>query len=149
MKVEETKNSKVSSVSAKRRLGGNSDGSLFASMLSVADSVENVRSAVPVSPLEGPDTIVATQTIEDAAARRARNMKAAKKGENLLDKLEKIRTALLCGTISNSSIIALSQALREKREPDIDPKLSTILDEIELRVEVELAKLETAKHSNL
>lgn len=148
MKVEESKNSKVTSVSAKRRIGGNSDGSLFASMISVADSVENTPSAMPVSAIEGPDTVVATQTIKDDDARRARNLKAAKKGESLLDKLEKIRTALLCGTISNSNIIALSQALREKREPDIDPKLSAILDEIELRVEVELAKLEMAKRSS-
>ena len=148
MKIEENKSSKVSNVSAKRRIGSNPDGSLFASMISVADSIENTSPVMTVSNIEGPDTVVATQTIEDATARRARNLKAAKKGESLLDKLEKIRTALLCGTISNSSIIALSQALREKREPDIDPKLSTILDEVELRVEVELAKLEMAKHSN-
>ena len=38
-------------------------------------------------------------------------------------------------------VITLVRMVRSKREEGIDPRLSAILDEIELRAEVELAKL--------
>ena len=38
-------------------------------------------------------------------------------------------------------LIELARMLREKREEGLDPELDEILNEIELRAEVELAKL--------
>lgn len=141
MKIEDSKSNKVERASAKPKLGGDSDGSLFASILSAAEEVDNASSVISSNAIDSAGAIFATQVAEDATARRARNIRAAKKGESLLEKLERIRVAMVFGTISKDSIIALGQALREKREVDIDPELSKILDEIELRVEVELAKL--------
>jgi hypothetical protein len=45
------------------------------------------------------------------------------------------------GTIPMAKLEALAQLVRAKREQIDDPKLIEILDEIELRAAVELAKL--------
>ena len=43
--------------------------------------------------------------------------------------------------VSKQKLIALAQELRERRDAGLDDELNAILDEIELRAEVELAKL--------
>ena len=60
---------------------------------------------------------------------------------HILDKLEELRAALLSGMIPKAKLIELARVLREKRETGLDDELNRILDEIELRAEVELAKL--------
>ena len=59
----------------------------------------------------------------------------------MLDNLEEIRLGLLLGTIPVSRLEQLAQLVRAQREQVNDPKLTAILDEIELRAAVELAKL--------
>jgi hypothetical protein len=48
---------------------------------------------------------------------------------------------LLLGTIPASRLESLAQQIRAKREQVSDPRLDQILDDIELRAAVELAKL--------
>lgn len=67
--------------------------------------------------------------------------RAAAHGNDILDKLEDLRAAILTGVISKSKLIELAQTLRDKREPGLDKELNQILDDIELRAEIELAKL--------
>lgn len=64
-----------------------------------------------------------------------------KRGKNLIEKLEEIRDGLLLGSISRESLINISRMVKERRYESADPRLKEIMDEIELRVEVELAKL--------
>jgi hypothetical protein len=58
-----------------------------------------------------------------------------------MDKLEEIRHGLLMGTLPLDKLTALSASLRDRRETCHDPRLAALLDEIELRAEVEIAKL--------
>jgi len=51
------------------------------------------------------------------------------------------RRALLAGSVPKDRLIQLAQMVRARRDTVSDPRLATILDEIELRAEVELAKL--------
>ena len=67
--------------------------------------------------------------------------KLLKRGKNLIEKLEEIRDGLLLGSISRESLINISRMVKERRYESADPRLKEIMDEIELRVEVELAKL--------
>ena len=53
----------------------------------------------------------------------------------------KIRHALLSGGLPESRLNALSQVVQSRREEVDDPRLVEILDEIDLRAQVELAKL--------
>jgi hypothetical protein len=60
----------------------------------------------------------------------------------MIDGLDDIRQGLLIGSIPRSKLTALVKVVREERDQAEDPKLSAILDEIELRAAVELAKLD-------
>ena len=60
---------------------------------------------------------------------------------NQVEKLEEIRDGLLMGYISRDRLIEISRQVKDNRYQSDDPRLQEILSEIELRVEVELAKL--------
>ncbi|MCH9020057.1 MAG: hypothetical protein IIA73_06805 [Proteobacteria bacterium] len=59
----------------------------------------------------------------------------------MLDRLDEIRHALLFGAIPRHRLLALQREVREKRVAVADPRLNQLLDEIDLRAAVELAKL--------
>ena len=64
-----------------------------------------------------------------------------RRGEDILDRLEDLRHGLLTGTISADKLQTLAHVVRTGRGNCGDPRLAALLDEIELRAEVELAKL--------
>lgn len=86
------------------------------------------------------DAIFAAQMVQDEEERQIRQ-KLVKKGNTLLKNLEEIREGLLVGEISKEKLIEISRFVKEKDIQSSDPKLQEIMQEIELRVEVELAKL--------
>jgi hypothetical protein len=86
------------------------------------------------------NTVLALQEAPDATRGRARR-RTKERCSLMLDHLEEIRMGLLLGTIPVARLEQLAQLVRAKREQIDDPKLVAILDEIELRAAVELAKL--------
>lgn len=97
----------------------------------------------PVSGMSGisvTDAIFAAQ-LADGVEERERKKKQIKRGFTLLDKLEEIRQALLGGYISVDRLIEISRFVKEQDFGSSDSRLNEIIAEIELRVEVELAKL--------
>ena len=97
----------------------------------------------PVSGVGGisvSDAVFAAQ-LADGAEEREKKKKLIKRGNALLDKLEEIRQALLSGYISMDKLIEISRFVKEQRFDSSDARLTEIIGEIELRVEVELAKL--------
>lgn len=90
--------------------------------------------------LSGVSTVLALQGAPDSTERRARQ-RAIQRGDSMLDDLEQIRLGLLLGAIPRARLEQLAQLVRARREQVDDPKLMAILDEIELRAAVELAKL--------
>ena len=67
---------------------------------------------------------------------------ASSRASRILDRLEDIRQGLLVGAISKPILEELAGTIKETRESALDPVMSDILDEIELRAKIELAKLE-------
>lgn len=119
-----------------------SDGKAFRNALAEA-AAEGVDSAPPVGAVSGlgaVDALLAVQSMGDATEHEARR-RMIKRGEDILDKLEEIRHGLLLGTLPREKLEALAQSIRVQRETCPDPGLASLLDEIELRAEVELAKL--------
>lgn len=86
------------------------------------------------------DAIFAAQLVNGEEEREIKK-KLLKRGRSLLDKLDEIRQALLSGYISMDKLIEISRFVKEQRFDSLDEHLTEIIDEIELRVEVELAKL--------
>ena len=136
MKVNDiNKSSEITSGKVKKSTGGAD----FASFLKAADTAQTspVSGMTNVSSL---DAIFATQMV-DGVEERERRKKMIKHGKNLLDKLEEIRSALLVGYIAKDKLIEISRLVKEQKTMCEDERLLNIIAEIELRVEVELAKL--------
>lgn len=93
--------------------------------------------------LTGLSTVLALQEAPDATQGRAKQ-RAKERGQKMLEFLDEIRHGLLAGTMPISRLEQLAQMVRAKREQVDDPKLHEIMDEIELRAAVELAKLSRA-----
>jgi Class II flagellar assembly regulator len=83
--------------------------------------------------------LMALQGIEGPLEKRRR---AIRRGGGLLDRLEELKLALLTGDADESSLDQLARTLREERTDDGDADLSALLDQIDLRASVELAKAE-------
>jgi hypothetical protein len=67
------------------------------------------------------------------------------RADQVLDALQEVHTGLLSGTLSVSQLNDVSRRVSERREKVNDPRLAGILDEVELRAKVELAKMELAR----
>src|SRR3954469_11795775 len=83
------------------------------------------------------DALLAMQGIEDAAERRKRSVA---RGRGALDVLDDLKIRLLSGNFDASTVSRLRDAAASLKSTSGDPGLDAVLCEIELRVEVELAK---------
>lgn len=117
-----------------------SAGGGFAESLASLDQAEESQGVDAPAAVGGIAALLATQGVGDALEREARK-RMVDYGNDLLDKLEELRHGLLMGAIPKEKLIALAQMVRSRRDMPSDPHLSELLNEIELRVEVELAKL--------
>jgi len=85
----------------------------------------------------GIDALLALQSVDLPLERRRR---AAARGRRVLDILDQVKLGVLDGTLTRATLESLASALAE-REPSEDAGLENVLDEIDLRAQVELAKL--------
>lgn len=90
----------------------------------------------------GVSALMALQGVEDATERRRR---AIRRGSNLLDRLDELKLALLGGESQSVNLQSLARAMAESRDGDEEPGLKSVLDQIDLRAAVELAKAEARK----
>ncbi|MEP4377545.1 MAG: flagellar assembly protein FliX [Alphaproteobacteria bacterium] len=60
---------------------------------------------------------------------------------DLLDQLDRIRVGILTGGISGATLQNIVQRLAQRRTEGVEPRLAALIDEIELRARVEIAKL--------
>ncbi len=90
------------------------------------------------NPIAAVDTLL---TIQEVADPNQGERDAAQRGKDVLDLLDEIRLGLLNGRIPEHRLTALVRLLGGRRDSFVDPGLSQIVDEIELRARVELAKL--------
>jgi hypothetical protein len=106
-------------------------------------SVEDEQASRPATGIPtlrtvgGIDALLALQGLEDLPERRKR---AVKRGRNALDALDELKIGLLAGKLDTSSLARLKSVTAELTEASGDGHLDTVLAEIALRVEVELAK---------
>ncbi|MEQ8504068.1 MAG: flagellar assembly protein FliX [Rhodospirillales bacterium] len=126
---------------AKRKSGAASSDA-FADDLRAAttDAPEQASGTVGGNAVAGVGAVLAVQAADDATQGRSKGLLMAR-GDRLLDRLEDLQMALLTGRMPKEKVIELAQALREKRPTSDDSDLNALIDEIELRAEVELAKL--------
>ncbi len=116
-------------------------GAGFALQSGSASGARETSVTLGVSALDSVDALIALQEIDGPLGRRRR---AIGRAGRLLDELEGLKLALLEGGIDEAGLRRLSAVAREERDATSDPRLEAVLDQIEARAAVELAKRETA-----
>ena len=114
------------------------DGAAFTKAVSGAEDTKETAHVSGASPLSSVDALLALQEVPDATAGRSKGLARA---SQMIDLLEDIRRGLLLGSIPVSRLAALAAAARHERGSSGDAALDSVLQDIELRAEVELAKL--------
>lgn len=100
-------------------------------------STTETRSAAPPKAAGNIDALLALQGVEDPVERRKRSVQ---RGKGALDVLDDLKLGLLSGNFDVSTVSRLRDAAANLKTSSGDPGLDAVLSEIELRVEVELAK---------
>ncbi len=109
----------------------------FASLLSSDEAVAN-GGVAPAQATTSVGAILALQQSDDATSAPKR---AIQRATDLLSELEEIRRSLILGALPAPRLQAIAARLAKKESAILDPVLQQILQDIELRVAVELAKL--------
>lgn len=91
---------------------------------------------MPTQAMAGMDSILALQAIEEPLSGKK---KAMRRGASLLDQLDDIKADLLVGRVDPDRLDGMVTMLAELRDRTM-PGLDSLLDDIDLRVRVELAK---------
>ena len=104
-----------------------------------ASGPSGVTTAAGVAHVNSLDALMALQEVGGPLERRRR---AVKRADTILDALEGLKIDLLEGALKPGVLEGLARAVREQRSMTDDPKLEGLLDQVETRAAVELAKLE-------
>lgn len=88
--------------------------------------------------------VEALLALQDVGGPLERKRRAVRRAGRILDVLDDIKVGLLEGELSGADLDRLRRAIRDERDQTEDPKLEAVLDDIELRAAVEMAKLEQA-----
>ena len=123
---------RATTTSAPRRAGGGGFS------VDEGDAPKTAAPAASLRTIGGIDALLALQGEDDPAERKRR---AVKKGRVALDALDELKVEVLGGTLGPSTLQRLKSATADLRDASGDAGLDTVLAEIELRLEVEIAKL--------
>ena len=124
------------------RAGARAAGGFSVTQASGAEEVAQTRPAGGVTGVNSIDALLALQAVGGPLERRRR---AVGRAGRILDVLDDVKVALLDGEVSPDDLDRLVLAVREERDETDDPRLEGVLDEIEMRAAVEMAKLESVR----
>lgn len=135
-KVEGTGGVRGASPVRKAGKAGKAGSADFSQHLS-DDGVTGAGALSGVAGVSAVGALIGIQEVESATDREARGKKRA---NLILNEMDDLRLALLTGTITKEQLLRLSSMVQSQKEKIDDPRLAAVLDEIDLRARVELAK---------
>ena len=89
------------------------------------------------------DALLAVQGAEDPGAKASKG-RMRQRGMGLLDQLERIRNAIVLGNLTVGHLLNIADVVASHREQIDDAQMTSILDEIDLRAQIEIAKMRYA-----
>lgn len=135
----------IGSTSSKRAVSSRGMGSGFS--VDQADEGRGVAGLGAASSLAAVNSLLALQEaggLEDASSSPRR---AVARGEQMLDILDDIKLSILSGQVPRSKLTRLLGVVESQQAEVNDPQLADVLNHIELRARVELAKFEINSRS--
>lgn len=103
------------------------------------DALDHTHAPAPTGDVSG---IFALQELSNDEFSRKRLIT---QGHDILDQLERLRVQMLAGTLSRETLHQIQTLITLRRDQEGDPHLLALLGEIELRAQVELAKIEVSQ----
>jgi hypothetical protein len=141
MKVDAYGNIKATN-STKKRSGVAKSGD-FSSILDIYEN-EGVENSGTLSNVASPAAMSGMLALQEISDEEVRRKNLIKQGDDMLDSLEQLRRRLLTGSLPMHVLQNINKQLTMQKQLVNDPRLKSIIDEIELRTAVELAKIEMA-----
>lgn len=138
MRIIDQRNVNATSNARGARSGGGVGGARFT--LDQGSSTAKAENAAPAAILGGLEALIAIKSEDTTRERRRRGVR---RGQGLLDLLDELKIALLAGNLPADLQSRLAVAIRDESFSG-DPRLDSILESIDLRAAVELAKLRKA-----
>lgn len=138
MKITDIFNSgKITSTKKKGKAGdvGSAD---FGSLLDEPQEASSAEEAAPTSQVLGANILYSQALYSEVEVQR----RHVHRGNRLLDNLDGIKRQMLDGELSYDSLVRVKEELKYAPQNTTDRNLQEIIKEIELRAEVEIAKLE-------
>lgn len=113
----------------------------------VASAPQTAAPAASTHSIAHVDTLLAVQAAEDPAQGASRKRMRQRAGV-ILEELDTLRMAMLTGDLTVGHMIDVADVVASHREKITDPALTALMDEIDLRAQVELAKMQMALNKN-
>lgn len=113
------------------------DGASGASFSKHLDETSETAATADIGATNSVSGVLGVQEVDDALAHAS---KGKLRASDILDRLEDLRIELLTGAISKEKLMQLARIVSARRNQITDPRLVELLDEIDLRAQVELAK---------
>lgn len=140
MKIEDA--GKVQkTVKSKRPSKTDADG-LFGQYME-SEGAQSSKEAGSMAKINQTESLLSVQAAE-SPTEQASKQRMQRRAEQILDMLEDMRHNLLTGRLTVGQLLAIADVVASYREKISDPKLTVILDDIDLRAQVEIAKLSMA-----
>lgn len=141
MKVSGPGKTQGPSKSKKSSGSSNSDSANFGALMNTGPSEAATTS--PTQSIAQVDALLAIQGAEDPTQGASRK-RMRHRANTILDALDTLRDSLLGDNITIGHMVGVADVVASHREKITDPELTSLMDEIDLRAQVELAKLRVA-----
>ena len=148
MKVTRVGGTQDTGAAKKKTKAGDGDSGSFADELRGTQPAGGSGAAPETAAVSGADAVLAAQNVGDATEEAPRRRRLAEFADDVLGRLDELRLGILTGRYSKERLAELAQLLRQKRQQSSDPALNEIIQEIELRAEVEIAKYSRRPKNN-
>lgn len=135
---------KTQKTSGTKKAGGTkSSGSTEFSGLLGSEEASEAAHTSAAGAIARIDVLLAAQGAEDPAERATRG-RMRKRADTILRQLDRLRMGMLTGNLSVGNMIDIADVVASHRERVQDPQMASILDEIDLRAQIEIAKMRMA-----
>jgi hypothetical protein len=140
---------KTSAASKKRNVSSTSssaDGDFLG--LLATEETEGVSALAAASDIQSVTSMDGLLSLQEMPEDEIKKRRAVQESKGALEALETLRLALLTGNIPEHLLHTLTKVVAIQKQRVDDPHLMSIIEDIELRAAVELAKLERASQPN-
>lgn len=144
MKISEFSPLNKAGSAGRKKPVGSTSATGFLDLLGGVSETESAAASPAAGDIQSLGSVDALLSLQEIPDDELRKRKALAEGADTLEALETLRMSLLGGAVPEHLLHRLTQVVALQKEQVDDPKLKSIIEDIELRAAVELAKLERA-----